>query len=99
MQLSISDQVLLQRLDDEIVLLNMENDRYFGLQNVSARAWELITETGNTEAVFATLLGEYPVDETTLRQDLDELVNQLIDAGLVTVLREDKGSSKATSAT
>lgn len=84
MKLIISDQVLKQRLDDEIILLDLESGRYFGLQAVGVRAWELLTESGDTEAVFAALLAEYAVDAAVLRQDLDELWQGLIEAGLVT---------------
>lgn len=85
MRLSISDQVLLQSLDDEIILLDLESGRYFGLQAVGVRAWELLAKTADTDNVRSTLLVEYDIDEATLRQDLDELWQSLLDAGLVTV--------------
>lgn len=83
MILAISNQVLKQHLDNEIILLDLESGRYFGLQEVGVRAWDLLTESGDTDAVFATLLTEYAVDEITLRQDLDELWQGLLEAGLV----------------
>jgi hypothetical protein len=83
MRVSIPDQILTQELDDEIVLLDLESGRYFGLGAVGARACQLLSETGDTEAAFASLAGEYAVDEATLRRDLDELWRRLFDAGLL----------------
>ncbi len=83
MKLMCSDQVLLQRLDDEIILLDLQSGRYFGLQDVGARAWELLPTSGDTDVVFTALLAEYAVDEATLRQDMDELWQGLIEACLV----------------
>jgi hypothetical protein len=85
MKLSASDQTLKQRLDDEIILLDLTSGRYFGLEEVGARAWDVLAETGDTDAVFAALLAEYAVDAATLRADLDELWLGLIEARLVTV--------------
>jgi hypothetical protein len=79
------NQVLLQQLDDELILLDLQSGRYFGLQAVGARAWELLTTTGDTDAVLAAMLTEYAVDAVTLRQDLDELWQGLLDAGLIVV--------------
>jgi hypothetical protein len=83
MKLTICDQVLKQHLDDEIILLDMESGRYFGLQAVGVRAWDLLTESGDTDAVFTALLAEYAVDAATLHRDLDELWQGLLEAGLV----------------
>lgn len=85
MKLTISDQVLKQSLDNEIIVLDLESGRYFGLQEVGARAWDVLAQTGDTDAVFAALLKEYAVEAETLRQDLDELWQGLIEAGLASV--------------
>lgn len=88
MKLAPSDQVLLQQLDDELILLDLQSGRYFGLQAVGARAWELLATAGDTEAVLAPLLAEYAVDADTLRHDLDELWQGLLDAGLVVAAQD-----------
>lgn len=83
MKYVISESVLLQPLDDELVLLDMHSGRYFGLPGVGVRAWEHLSASGDTEAVVAALLAEYQVDETTLRRDLDELFASLAGAELI----------------
>lgn len=83
MKLAIPPNVLEQQLDDEIVILDLESGRYFGLQEVGARAWRLLTASGDTAAVQAQMLDEFEVEEAVLRQDLDELWQGLLAAGLV----------------
>ena len=46
-------------------------------------AWDLLTESGDTDAVFTALLAEYAVDAAILHRDLDELWQGLLEAGLV----------------
>ena len=83
MKLAVSPNVLEQQLGDEVVLLDLESGRYFGLQEVGARAWRLLTASGDTAAVQAQMLDEFEVEEAVLRHDLDALWQGLLDAGLV----------------
>jgi hypothetical protein len=86
-RVKISDNVLFQHLDNECVLLNMESEQYFGLDDVSARIWQLLTEDGDTEKLLNTLLAEYDVDEATLKKDLTELFSRLENEKLI--VKED----------
>ena len=83
MKLIISEQVLLQEIDDEVVLLDIESGRYFSLEAVGAQAWKYLVELGDTDEVLTRLLKDYAVDQETLTQDLNELYESLIEAGLV----------------
>jgi len=84
MNIRISDDVVFRDLAGEMVILNLATGIYFGLNEVGTRIWHLIGEHGSTETVFKALLAEYDVDEGQLRRDLDGLIRQLIDGGLVT---------------
>ncbi|KAA6187412.1 PqqD family protein [Thiohalocapsa marina] len=88
MKIQISSQILTQTIDDELVVLNIETGRYFGLQASGSRVWRLLEELGDTEAVIDGLLKTYEVDEVTLRRDVDELLTNLIEAQLVTAVPE-----------
>ena len=78
-----SPDVLFRELEGEGVLLDLETERYYTLDDIGARMWYLLHEHEEVEAVVARLLDEYDVDEATLRQDLAELITRLSEAGLV----------------
>jgi hypothetical protein len=80
-----SDDVLFQEVGGEAVLLNLANERYFGLDPVGTRIWVLLGEDGDLQQVFDTLCAEYEVEPSRLETDLLTLVGELADAGLVTV--------------
>ena len=84
MNFRIPDDVIFRVLGDEAVILNLSNGIYFGLDSVGTRIWQLISEHGSTEKVIETLSAEYEVEEGPLRQDLDNLIQQLMDKGLLT---------------
>jgi hypothetical protein len=81
----IPAHVLFEELEGEVVLLDAGSSRYYGLDEVGARAWRLWAEHGSTEVAIAALLTEYEVEEATLRRELDELLGRLAAKGLVAV--------------
>ena len=79
----IGEDVLFQQLQGEVVLLNMASQRYFGLNEVGARMWQLLLESGNVDTVTDRLRETYDADPLTLRADLERLVGELVGAGLL----------------
>jgi hypothetical protein len=91
MQISFSDRVqvpegvLISKLQDEAVILNLDSERYFGLDDVGTRILTVLTNSESIEAAYESLLAEYNVDRTVLRQDLLALVESLLQQGLVQI--------------
>jgi hypothetical protein len=77
--------VLVQNLEDEAVLLNLQSEAYFGLNEVGTRMFVLLQEHHSIEAAYQQLLAEYDVDPECLQQDLLHLIEQLVEHGLVQV--------------
>ncbi len=75
--------VLVQDIGGESVLLNLENERYYGLDQTGTRIWALLTTEGSIQAAYERLLEEYDVDAEKLRSDVQELIEKLIENGLV----------------
>jgi len=76
--------VLSQEVSGETVLLDLNNENYFGLNEVGTRIWQLLQEQNNLEKIYDILLDEYEVDAKQLRKDFDDIINQLKDTGLIT---------------
>jgi hypothetical protein len=86
-KVTVSPDVLFQEVEDgEAILLNLQNESYFGLDRVATRMWQLLQRDGEMERVIARMLSEYDVDETRLRSDLARLIARLEEAGLVSVI-------------
>ena len=81
--LIIPEDVLFHELAGEAVLLNLESGKYFGLDEVGTRMWQLLAEHGQIEPVIQALMAEYDVEESKLRSDLLDLVNNLVEHGLM----------------
>jgi len=75
--------VLSQTVVGESVLLDLRSEKYFGLNPVGTRVWELLQETGDVAELQARLLAEYDVAPEQLERDLHHLLERLVRAGLV----------------
>ncbi len=77
--------VLSQEVSGETVLLDLNNENYFGLNEVGTRIWQLLQEQKNLEIIYNIMLDEYEVDTKRLRKDFDDIIKQLIDTRLITI--------------
>ncbi|MFB9840812.1 PqqD family protein [Mucilaginibacter ginsenosidivorans] len=84
-KVKISDNVLFQQINNECVLLDMDSEQYFGLNDVGARIWQILSEDGDTEKALLQLLAEYETDETTLRTDFVNLLTELGNEKLIVI--------------
>ena len=87
--------VLVRVLDRESVLLNLETESYFGLDETGTRMWQLVTESPSIDAAYQELLAEFDVEPDLLRANLTELLSRLVDNGLLQVLPADVGTVPA----
>jgi coenzyme PQQ synthesis protein D (PqqD) len=83
--------VLVRVLDQESVLLNLETEQYFGLDETGTRMWQLVTTSPNIDTAYEALLTEYDVQPEMLRENLTELLGHLVEHGLLQVLPADAG--------
>jgi Coenzyme PQQ synthesis protein D (PqqD) len=89
------DHVLVRFVDREAVLLNLETEEYFGLDETGTRMWQLLTAAPNIDTAYRELLEEFDVESELLRSNLMELLGRLVDSGLLRVLSADVGTVPA----
>jgi hypothetical protein len=81
----ISPEVLFQEVSGEIVLLDLASESYFGLDEIGARIWALLNEEQSVGQIVEVLLEEYEVDRARLEGDVNELLENLLEAGLIKI--------------
>ena len=75
--------VLVSQVGDELVLLELDSEHYFGLDAMGRSMWEKLTTSANIAVAIAALLAEYEVDEPRLLQDVARLLGELVSRRLV----------------
>ena len=77
--------MLSQEVGGETVLLDLNSETYFGLDEIGTRIWQLIQEHRDLEKIFDIMLAEYNVDEKQLEKDLNELITKLVKDGIIRI--------------
>ncbi len=78
-----SESAMARRVDDELVILDVTTGRYYGLSDVGAVIWACLSTECSQAELIAAVLDEYDVDEEQASRDVAELLEHLIDTGLV----------------
>ncbi len=74
---------MFRELEGESVILDLDSESYFGLDQVGTRMWQLVTEADSIQTAFDNLQEEYEVETDRLRADLTELLEVLLARGLI----------------
>ena len=80
-----ADTVFAQEVDGEMVLLDMESENYFGLDEVGTAIWHAMQDKETLQEVLEALLEQYEVEEEVLKRDLLDFVGKLHESGLIEV--------------
>ncbi len=83
------EHVALRELEGEAILLNLETETYFGLDEVGTLIWTELLASPSVEEACEVLQEKFDVEPTALRRDVDRLVTELLETGLLE-LRADR---------
>ena len=84
-KITFSETVFAQEVDGEMVLLDMESENYFGLDEVGTAIWQAMQEKETLQEVLEVLLELYDVEAEVLERDLSDFVGKLLESGLIEV--------------
>lgn len=80
-------EVFASEIDDEVVMMNVDTGKYYGMDTVGSRIWELIAEEIQVKEVINKLMEEYDVGEEQCEKDVLEFLNELYENKLVQVTK------------
>lgn len=80
-----AQQQMSSDLAGEVIILDLNQGSYYGLDQVGALIWKLIQAPCSLAELRAAILAEYEVEPARCERDLLALVGELARAGLVEV--------------
>jgi Coenzyme PQQ synthesis protein D (PqqD) len=84
-RISVSTDLLVSKVADEMVILNYSNETYYGLNRIGSRVWDSLTKGNSILDTYEILRSEFKVSKEKLLRDILHLVEQLLKQGLVRV--------------
>jgi predicted transcriptional regulator len=67
-----------------MVLVHLATNQIFELNDTGARVWELLHEGVAGDALVDRLAAEFEVDSSTVQTEIESLLGELVEAGLMT---------------
>lgn len=83
--LHADSEVLSTELGNEVVLLNLRDGVYYGLDDVGARIWALLRQPVSVRMICDAILAEYEIDADRCERDVRAVVADLARCGLISV--------------
>ena len=81
----LAEDVLIQKVGDDAILLNLNTENYFALDEVGTRMIATLQESDSVTQAVRKLVGIYEVDESKLTSDAVRLVEECEQHGLLQV--------------
>ena len=81
----LAEDVLMQKVGDDAILLNLNTENYFSLDEVGTRVIDTLQESDSVAQAVGKLVGIYEVDESKLTSDAVRLVEECEQHGLLQI--------------
>ncbi len=78
-------EMLFSKMDDEIVMMSIENNEYYGLGDSGTTIWELIEKETEVSEIIKHLQKKYDVDKEICKDDTITFLNELYEKNLIIV--------------
>ena len=80
-----SSNLVSSEIDSDLVILSIENGRYYGTQIVGSRIWSMLGNETPVTAICDNLLQEFDVERHVCEQEVLHFLAQLQNEGLIEV--------------
>jgi len=84
--ISRQKKIVFNKIDDEIVMMNIENNEYYGTDNIGARIWEIIEKPITFKGLVDLVLDEYDVTETNCVEDMKSFLYSLYEKNIIEII-------------
>lgn len=71
------------RLSDEMVMMDIDKGKYFALNPVATRIWDLLEQPMTLGDICLILSEEYEVEYLQCRSEAEQYIMKMVDLGLI----------------
>jgi len=94
LHLNSQEEIAAQIFDDETVIMRLSDGAYFNMNTVGGVVWEMVEDDRTLEEVIGGVVRRYDVSSEQAQSDVQALVEQLIQAKLVTSSNHSEPAAK-----
>jgi hypothetical protein len=94
----VSASVRHERLDDEVIAIDLDTGAYFALDGVAAVCWSLLAAGGAVDAVVDMMAADFEAARDTVQSDVQRFVAELVQMHLLTPVDREPVSVESACA-
>lgn len=81
----LNDNIVLRKIDDEIIILNIENSCYYGLSETGIDVVNYLEKNNvaDLKAILDYICSIYKVDRNIAEKDFENLINELFNEKII----------------
>jgi hypothetical protein len=79
----VAEGLIASDMDGEKVVLSVSNGKYYNLEVIGGRIWDLLVEPQGVSDIVDALLEEYQIDCVACEEDVIAFLNQVYEEGLI----------------
>ena len=83
--ISRSPSVLTAEVDGEVVMMSIEQGRYFGLDNIGSDIWKRIDPPCSFGDLVDGLAADYNADRAIIASDVRQLLDEMLKQNVITL--------------
>jgi hypothetical protein len=72
-----------ERLDDQVMMINLETGAYFALERPAADCWSALSDGAGVDGIVAEVVAGFEVAPERARVDVEAFLATLVDEGIV----------------
>jgi hypothetical protein len=80
-----SDGLMWRDVDGEAVILDMENDTYYSLNETGSLVWKMIDDKKSVEEIASMLSVKYGISAKKAEKDINEIISKFRKDKLITL--------------
>lgn len=78
-----NSEIVATELDDSLMMMSIEFGKYFELNTVSKRIWEILEQLNSIDSIVTVLLEEYDVTKVQCEQEVRIHIEELLSKGII----------------
>jgi hypothetical protein len=76
-------QIIDGELDDSQVMMHLEKGKYFGLNPVGKKIWDMIEQPKSFDEIITSLLNEFNVEQNRCVNEVKEFLDKAIENDII----------------
>lgn len=85
-KLKQNTSIFANQIDNEMVMLNVDLGKYFGMNEVASDIWKILEQKTSVEMLYQQLATEYDISVQKCQEDVEPFLHQLISNGLIEIV-------------